>query len=175
MNYLYNIQKHHVQRPSMLHTVQTVLLFALVTIISTACGTIMHGSTQQIAISSNPTDAKVFIDDQNKGTTPLNVNLKRKGKSMNLRIVLDGYLPYETKLNRKVSGWAWGNLAFGGLPGVVIDAISGGLYKLTPEQIESDLKDKTASLKRTDNGMYIAVVLKAKPGWQQIDRLEPVK
>ncbi|MDK2964381.1 MAG: hypothetical protein PWQ29_1775 [Verrucomicrobiota bacterium] len=43
---------------------------------------------------------------------------------------MDGYLPDETTLTKKVSGWVRGNLVFGGLIGLAVDAISGGMAQL---------------------------------------------
>jgi hypothetical protein len=76
-----------------------------------------------------------------------------------VRIELAGYKPYETTLTRKVSGWVWGNIVFGGLVGLAVDAIDGALYNLTPEQVSAALLAGTAHIVPTRNGMYIAVVL----------------
>jgi hypothetical protein len=61
-----------------------------------------------------------------------------------VKIELPGYMPYETNLIRKVDGWIAGNIVFGGLIGLAVDAITGGMYKLTPEQIQSELMNQTA-------------------------------
>jgi len=175
MDILYDTIRQRTHSSS-LHIQSIFLLFVFVIVIlNGACGTIMHGSTQLVAISSNPSDATVFVNDNNKGTTPLTINLKRENKSMNLRLVLDGYLPYETTINRKISGWVWGNIVFGALPGVIVDAISGGLYKLTPEQIKGDLKDNSVTVTSAENQFFIAVVLNPKPGWKKIGQLKPVQ
>jgi hypothetical protein len=33
----------------------------------------------------------------------------------------------------------WGNIVFGGIIGLAVDAITGGLYKLAPEQVSAQL------------------------------------
>ena len=169
MPIIYNLNITHIKRNT------TLLCIIAISITIIGCGTIMHGSTQEVSISSNPTEADVFIDDKDMGKTPINLNLDREHKTQNLRVELDGYLPYEMTINRKVSGWAWGNLAFGGLPGVVVDAISGGLYKLTPEQIEADLKTDNTAFKNDKNEILISVVLRPKPDWEKVGQLQPVK
>ena len=47
---------------------------------------------------------------------------------------LEGFEPYQIIFSKRVSGWVFGNIIFGGLIGLAIDAISGGIYALTPEQ-----------------------------------------
>src|SRR5690606_14191454 len=94
------------------------------------CGTIMHGTTQGVSISSNPTNARVLVDGQPMGQTPATLDLKRKDNHT-VRLELDGYQPYEVAISRGVSGWVAGNIIFGGLIGLAVDAISGGMYKLS--------------------------------------------
>jgi len=68
-----------------------------------------------------------------------------------------------------VSGWVWGNLVIGGLVGLAVDAISGGLYKLTPDQMTATLSKQTSA---TDAGMLqIFIVLRPDPDWQRIGQL----
>jgi hypothetical protein len=99
------------------------------------------------------------------------VDLKRKNSHM-IRIELDGYETYETNLTRKVSGWVWGNIVFGGLIGLVVDATAGGMYKLTPEQISAELRNGNLSSKEGNDSFFIAVVLEPKPEWKKIGSLK---
>jgi hypothetical protein len=151
-----------------LTSILTIFIFLLT---SQACGTIMQGSTQQVGISSNPSNASVTINGQNHGNTPMIIDLKRKDSHM-VRLELEGYQTYETNLTRSTSGWVWGNIVFGGLIGLVIDATAGGMYKLTPEQINSELRSSQSEALSTDDGLYIAVVLQADPSWEKIGSLK---
>ncbi len=66
-------------------------------------------------------------------------------------------------LNRKVSVWVWGNIVFGGLIGLPIDALTGGLYKIEPDVVsaelirrvgrDSSLRRKPPSLADLDEGL----------------------
>jgi hypothetical protein len=154
-----------------LTSILTISIFLLFT---QACGTIMQGTTQQVGISSNPSNASVTINGQNHGNTPMIIDLKRKDAHM-VKIELDGYQPYETNLTRSTSGWVWGNIVFGGLIGLVVDASAGGMYKLTPEQIDSELRSAQAEALSNDDGLYIAVVLEADPSWEKIGSLQSTK
>jgi hypothetical protein len=136
-----------------------------------SCASIMHGTHQDVGISSNPTGAAVSVDGLLKGNTPVIANLTRKDNHI-VRIELAGYKPYETTLTRSVSGWVWGNILLGGLIGLAVDAISGGLYNLTPEQVSGQLLAGTAGIVPNRDGIYVAVVLAPQPGWQKVGQLE---
>jgi len=155
-------------------TLTSILTVSIFFLFTQACGTIIQSTTQQVGISSNPSNASVTINGQNHGNTPMIIDLKRKDSHM-VRIQLDGYQPYETNLTRSTSGWVWGNIVFGGLIGLVVDASAGGMYKLTPEQIESELRSAQAEALSSDGGLYIAVVLEADPSWEKIGSLQSTK
>ena len=138
-----------------------LFLFALI-ILSSNCATIILGTTQELSISSIPTAALVTNNGLQLGKTPLLAELKRKG-THRIRIELDGYETYEIFLTRKTSDWVWGNIIFGGLIGLVVDAITGGMYVLTPEEIHAELRNKRADITLNKNQIFIAVTLKANP------------
>lgn len=151
-----------------------LLVVALfVTLTTVNCGTIIHGTEQEIGFSSNPTGAKVTVDQRQMGTTPVSLDLDR-GESHLIKMELEDYKPYETQVTKGVSGWVAGNIVFGGLIGLAVDAITGGMYKLTPEQISAELRDDeaTASAAMKDGKVYITVVMKPNPEWEKIGQLE---
>jgi len=100
----------------------------------------MHGTSQQIGISSSPSGAKVTIDNNTPlGVTPIFANLSR-GDNHVVTIEMEGYSPVVMTVTRSVSGWVWGNIVIGGLIGLAVDAASGGLYSLSPEQLSPEMK-----------------------------------
>lgn len=135
------------------------------------CGTIMHGTKQQIGISSNPSGAKVVIDRQHYGITPFIADLSRKDNHV-IRIEMEGFIPYETTLTRRVSGWVWGNIVFGGLIGLAVDAISGGLYKLTPDQVQAELAQNNRDFSVGKGNIFIIATLKPDPHWELIGKMK---
>lgn len=140
--------------------------FALV-----SCASIIHGTSQQVGIGSTPSGAKVTVSGQSFGTTPTIADLKRSDNHI-VKVDLDGYLTYETTLTKKVSGWVWGNILFGGLIGLAVDAISGGLYNLSPEQIQAILsKEEKANLHLTDDALYVFVTLEPDPSWTKVGQM----
>jgi hypothetical protein len=137
-----------------------------------ACATIMQGSSQEVSVASTPTGARLFVDGTEAGKTPFVASLKRKDKHV-IRIEMEGYQPFEMPLGRGTSGWVWGNIVFGGLPGLAVDAISGGMYKLKPEQVEATLAQSTASIEDGADALVVTVVLHPDPAWDRIGTLTP--
>lgn len=135
----------------------------------TSCATIMHGTTQSIGISSNPTNADIWVDRHFVGNTPLVVSMSRKDNHL-IRLELDGYQPYEMMIQREVSGWVFGNIVFGGFIGLAIDAVTGGIYVLTPDQVNAEMKQNHLITKKSDTS-YIAIVMEPDPSWKKIGNL----
>jgi hypothetical protein len=136
-----------------------------------SCGTIIHGATQDIGIGSSPSNASVTIDHITHGQTPMTAKLDRD-KDHTVTIKLAGYEPYSATITKSVTGWVWGNILFGGLIGLAVDAISGGLYVLSPEQVQATLMaqpKKSASV--GDDAISIQVVLAPQPRWVKVGEL----
>ncbi|MXW05234.1 MAG: PEGA domain-containing protein [Gemmatimonadetes bacterium] len=135
------------------------------------CATIMHGKTQSVGVSSVPEGATVSVNNQHLGITPLFIELKRKDQHI-VNISLDGYHTARLTLQRKASGWVWGNIIFGGIIGLAVDAITGGLYKLEPAQLSTTLVSQSSTVHRSDEGIYIVTVLDPNSDWVKIGQLE---
>ncbi len=135
------------------------------------CASIIHGSSQEIALQSNPSGAAVAVNGVRNAQTPATLSLPRKS-AHSLEVTLDGYRPFQIQLQRSTSGWVWGNIAFGGLIGLVVDASTGAMYKLTPEQVSAQLQ-ATGSLDRLeDDRVYLFVTLSADPDWEVVGMME---
>lgn len=135
-----------------------------------SCASIVSGSKQNINFNSTPSGATVWVDDVNLGVTPVIAQLERIKKNQKVKIELQGYKPYELILNRKTNGWIWGNILFGGIIGIIIDASSGAMYRLTPDQIEAQLANGVVMNRKNDT--YIGVVMTADASWEKIGNLE---
>mgnify|MGYP001222815129 FL=1 len=135
-----------------------------------ACATIMQGTRQEVSIASTPTGATLTIDNGEVANTPYAAKLKRKDKHT-IKIELAGYQPYELAMSRGTSGWVWGNIVFGGLPGLIIDAISGGMYKLRPEEIQAALAQQGAHVDRQSDMLVVMVTLRPDPTRERVGTL----
>jgi hypothetical protein len=116
------------------------ITFAAISILSINCATIVHGTKQQVPISSNPTGAQVTVDGQIYYTTPCLIELERN-KAHIVTFTLDGYQTEHIKLESGLSTWFY----VGIIPGLVLigpvyDLISGGAYTLEPELVFATLK-----------------------------------
>ena len=147
-------------------------VIAVVAVVAlTGCCSIIHGTRQDVGVTSAPPGATVKIDNIQSGNTPVIAKLTRKDNHV-VRIELAGYQPFDATLTRSVSGWVWGNIVFGGLIGLAVDAIDGGMYKLTPEQVSATLVASHASVGESKDGLYMFVVLKPQPEWTKVGQLQ---
>ncbi len=146
-------------------------LFTALVVSLTGCCSIIHGTRQDVGISSAPTGAMVKIDNVLSGNTPVVAKLTRKDNHF-VRVELSGYQPFDMSLTRSVSGWVWGNIVFGGLIGLAVDAIDGAFYNPSPEQVSATPAANHASVSKTGDGIYLFAVLKPEPGWVKAGQLQ---
>ena len=129
------------------------------------CATILHGTKQNIAVSSVPTGAKVIVKGVHMATTPAAVELSRKESHIILRFEKEGYELVEVALIRSTDGWIAGNIFFGGLIGLAIDFMNGAAYKLNPSDVNvlmAELKKQGMNLNNmSKDGVVVAVDLQA--------------
>jgi hypothetical protein len=128
------IQKEAVMKKRIAQFFVVVLFVRL----SIGCATIIHGSSQDINISSAPDQADVWIDGARMGTTPTKVTLKRKNDYL-VTVKKEGYKEATVKIEGATSAWIIGNVIFGGIIGCGIDFITGGAYDLKPERVDFNM------------------------------------
>lgn len=133
-------------------------LTALLAVLAlSGCASIMHGTTQQIGVSSAPTGARVVVDGNQRGITPIVLDLERK-RIHSISVQADGYQPFEMALTRSTSGWVWGNIVFGGLIGLAVDAATGGLYKLSPETVSAELQRSGVEWSDDEGALFVRLL-----------------
>jgi hypothetical protein len=122
----------------------------------TGCASIINGGSQNVQIQSTPQGANVAITAHPgssvfNGTTPCTASLKRgagymKGARYHVHITKSGYAPMDVEINSSLSGWYFGNFAFGGLIGLLaVDPATGAMWSLDPETVSVSLRSKHAS------------------------------
>ncbi len=148
------------------------MIMSFILFSTTGCiGLIVHGSTQDIAFSSTPPNAEVYIDGVSAVRTPGVLSLNR-GDSHLVEIKLDGYEDYSFRIDKKTSvGVVIGDILLTGLVGLVIDVATGALYYLTPEQVVGTLSPKVT---QTEDRIFISVVLDSREDWVQIGQMNPL-
>lgn len=60
---------------------------------------------------------------------------------------------------------------FGGIPGLAVDAITGGLYKLAPEQVSAQLARADLQAVEGVEVLVVTVVLHPEPGMERVGTL----
>lgn len=113
-------------------------LLLLISLCIGGCATLIHGSTQEVEIASEPSEARVEVDGRPVGETPTTAVLER-GKSYMITIYRKGYEPHKTTLRNGRSYWVAVNIMNLLLPGLLIDLSTGAYYSFEPGQINAEL------------------------------------
>lgn len=151
------------------------LIVSLLPLLTAACATILRGSRDQVGIASQPTGAEVIIDNEFFGKTPVTAELRRKDKHI-ITVKVEGYEPYEITITRKTSGFVFGNLVFGPFApiGLAVDAITGGMYSLKPDQVQAELQPGAAKAAFKEGTLYVILTRKADPAWVKVGQMKRI-
>jgi hypothetical protein len=152
----------------MLKEMAVAVVFGACTALS-GCATIVHGGPRAIPVASSPPGAKVSIYDRSNtlvqtNTTPFVAQLPVKygyfkAQSYRLEFELPGHAPAVVNLDSSVSGWYFGNLAFGGLIGMlIVDPLTGSMFNLKPEKIDQPLTASQAQVISQGKGVLVVLV-----------------
>ena len=117
-----------------------VIIIAVMSLMLIGCGTIVQGTYQQIPISSNPSGARLLIDDSTY-TTPAQVRLRRDEVYV-ATIEKDGFETQQIVITKSLSTLAILNVPFGLVIGLPFDLMTGAAYSLSPDAITVVLKQK---------------------------------
>jgi len=140
----------------------------LLSLVIVGCATLVTGTSTDVAINSDPSEAEIEINGMDRGATPTTVSLP-SDQSHTVEISLEGYKTETIQLQKTTSGWLAGNILFGGIPGLVIDAATGGINVLKPKQVNANLDEETAS-----NGtLQIRVAMNVERDLPKIGQLKP--
>lgn len=115
-----------------------------ISVFSVGCASIVHQTTQQVPVTSNPPGAAITVacgdvNNDPKLVTPAVVTVHRKPNHCSIALAKTGYQPAEVSLKKKMSGWYIGNILFGGIIGLIVDAANGAMYDRTPTPVDVTL------------------------------------
>lgn len=105
---------------------------------STGCGTMFGGSRQLIQTASIPEGATVAAAGTAGSRTPTSLSLERKNNDV-LEFSAPGYTTQRVDVQKSLRGGIVVLDILGGVLPVIVDAITGGWYKLSPEQVNAML------------------------------------
>ena len=127
---------------------------------TSACATITHGSNDTITVNTNPTGASCEIK-QGANTiafinpTPGSMMVPKSKNDLSVFCNKDGYETAAGNLSSEFQAMTFGNIIFGGLIGVAVDAASGAaisrirqMCKGGPGACEQQVKDADAARQR---------------------------
>ena len=131
-----------------------------------SCASILHGTDQEISISSTPDSAKVVIKTfggvkVKEGVTPLKTELRRKDE-YRVTVSKEGYEDNEVVILNSTSAAVWANVLCGGIIGLIIDFSNGAAYELKPETIHVDLVEVVGANKLKE--YYLVVKISDEKG-----------
>jgi len=97
----------------------------------TGCATLLNDDHKMVSFSSEPESATVKIEGIAMGRTPCVIPVARKGGDKLVTFELNSYKTLIVKLDNKIGGEGFGNIIFGGIIGIGIDAATGraGTYQ----------------------------------------------
>jgi hypothetical protein len=120
----------------------SVLLTLFLLIALNGCATIIHGTTQDIGVVTEPTGADLLVDGRDHYKSPATIAMKRKDDHT-LKISLEGYKSERIDLKGTISAAVLGDFLAGGAIGYGIDAATGAQRRLEPESVYVRLRPST--------------------------------
>jgi hypothetical protein len=107
-------------------------------LLSGGCATLTTSSSQTVTVQSDPPGAMcTFMRDRELvglvNPTPGSLSVSKSRVDMTVRCVKDGYLEASGVVGSRFQPMTFGNILFGGLVGVVVDASSGAMTKYEPQ------------------------------------------
>ncbi len=152
---------------------QPIKLLVLAAVLLTGCAYILSTDSQDISISSSPAGAQVMIKTTGgievfTGTTPAQAHLKRKNEYI-VYVTLDGHTPKQIHLEHSINPKTFWNLLIGGIPGWIIDGVSGAIWKLEPETITITLQTVSIDGEERDLLVFSWLDAQGEPVHQAVD------
>lgn len=115
----------------------------LVSFASFQCASILHGTKQDVSVTSSPEAADVTIKTSGgvvvfNGKSPTAIKLARNSE-YDVFVSLKGYQETKVHINKSFDALYLGNIICGGIIGLIIDAANGAMNKLEPNVINVTL------------------------------------
>ena len=122
--------------PASLPTLFPALVLAVLVLTLGGCASIVSDNASTTYIQTNPENARCELHGQDfvrVVNTPASINLPSEAAPLTVACKADGYKNTTQVLDTKADGWVWGNLLFGGIIGVAVDAGRGAGQKYPPQ------------------------------------------
>lgn len=101
--------------------------------------TIFKGTEQAITIDSEPEGAKVYIDGQYRGKTPLSISMKKSISTHTLKVEKEGYASVTRTLKKSYDPVALANIVW---DLSTTDFLTGAIFEYDPDSYMIKLEKK---------------------------------
>ena len=129
---------HHVSRLSIV--VGRVAMVTVAALLCASCATVFNNKTPEVAITSNPLEADVYVDGSYVGSTPVSVNLSIRREHV-VVFRKEGFRDRTYTITRS-AGFGWVVLDIvGGLVPLIVDAATGDWFMLDTDSVEAVLEE----------------------------------
>jgi len=120
-----------------MHTSKTIKILGILALLEgiTACSTMFGDNTRQLTVKSQPAGAGIYVDGVRHGTTPATITLPShiySGKVISVKKY--GHIEQSATINPKFQPVGLWNILF--WPGFVVDAATGNMVKVDPNNLE---------------------------------------
>jgi hypothetical protein len=156
--------------------------FALVIVAAIAlssCATIFGSTSTLVGVDTDPQGATVKITNRKgnvvyEGQTPATVSLKNSNGYFQRGIYqvdlsMEGCQTHHVTISAHLNGWYFGNVLIGGALGMlIIDPLTGAMYKLDQKFVREKMTPKTAAISSPGdgNGLKIYALRDVPADWQ---------
>lgn len=120
------------------------LLIIVCALSTSACATIVSDNKSFVQIESQPSEIVCLLEGENykqEVITPANIIIPAKASPVLISCTKDGYFLTAQEIIAKMNGATFGNILFGGVIGVAVDAVTKSGYKY-PKTVELYLYKK---------------------------------
>ncbi len=146
-----------------------------------ACASIVSGGPKKVTVNTKPPGARVTVYNKegkaiSTNQTPTTLSLVRsrgyfQGEDYRIVIEKPGYKRAEVTVHATINGWYFGNLAFGGVIGMlVVDPLTGAMYTLEPDHIDQTLTPAGGA--STGRRPGLGIILKEQLTAEQVRKLK---
>lgn len=117
----------------------TAMLLICISIAFSGCAAIFKGSNSSLNATSDPSGAKVYVNGEPYGKTPITLRLK-SSKTYTIEFKKEGYETVTRNISNSVgAGWIVLDVLCGLVP-VIIDAVTGAWYDLDQDHVNAILE-----------------------------------
>lgn len=115
------------------------LLLTIASLLFASCCTLVKGTKAKVTVKSDEVLTPVTLTYDGKTETniflPYQIKIKKGTKPTVITAETRGYEKAQVKVNKKFDAMAIGNIIFGGIPGIAIDAATGAWMKPETKEI----------------------------------------